>query len=156
MRNHVLRPLYLAIAFVVLLLLVRQQIVPADFGVNGENFTYGYHRAGSIEDWKSFPIKYQGKEYCAGCHVEHYDSNMASSHRSIPCENCHGPARNHPETPATLEIDQGRHLCLRCHAGLPYPTSQRSELPAIDPEAHNPNMECILCHNPHKPSLEDM
>lgn len=154
MKNHVLRPLYLAIAFVVLLLLVRQQIVPADFGVNGENFTYGYHRAGDIEDWESFPVKYQGKEYCGGCHMEQYDSNMASKHREIQCENCHSPAGNHPEDPAKLNIDRGRHLCLRCHAALPYPSSHRSELPAIDPEAHNTGMECIMCHNPHKPSLE--
>jgi hypothetical protein len=39
---------------------------------------------------------------------------------------------------------------------LPYPTSQRSELPGIDPQDHNPGENCVDCHNPHNPDLENM
>jgi len=156
MKTHVLRPLILAIVLVSCHLLFRHFYVPDDFGVNGKNFTFGFYRAGSIDDWKAIPVKYKGKELCAECHEEQYESNMASKHSIIQCENCHGPAMDHAETEEPLTIDKSRGLCLRCHAALPYPGSQRSELPAIDPEEHNVGMECAECHNPHKPSLEDM
>ncbi len=156
MKNHVLRPLMVAIAAIALLLTVRSFMVPDDFGVNGRNFTFGYHRASNIDEWKAFPVKYKGKEYCAECHEEQYESNMASKHQAISCENCHGPALNHPDDPETLTIDKSRDLCIRCHAALPYPNSNRGSLPGIDPMEHNPESECSECHNPHKPSLEDM
>jgi predicted CXXCH cytochrome family protein len=156
MKNHVLRPLMVAIAAVALLLTARHFYVPDDFGVNGRNFTFGFYRAGNLDDQKALPVKYKGKQICAECHEEQYESNMASKHHIIPCENCHGPAGNHPENPEKLTIDKSRALCIRCHAKLPYPNSARGKLPGIDPVEHNPESECSECHNPHKPSLEDM
>ena len=157
MKNHVLRPLFLAIAFVALILLARTLYVPADFGVNGKNFTFGFHRKGNIDEWKAFPVKYsKGKEVCQECHEEQYEANSSSKHALIQCENCHGPIQGHPETPDKLTIDGSRNLCLRCHTRLPYPSSHRSDLPGIDPEEHNPDTECRECHNVHKPDLEDM
>lgn len=156
MKNHAWRPLIVVIAGVVLLLLVRAQVVPSDFGVNGKNFTYGFHRKGSIDDWKGFKVKYRGKDFCRECHEEKVTENLGSPHKTIECENCHGPAIDHPDDPATLAVDKSRGLCLRCHAALSYPQSHRSELPAIDPQGHNPDQECVGCHNPHHPNLEDM
>lgn len=156
MRNHVLRPLWVVICAVALFLLFRQAVVPDDFGVNGENFTYGFHRAGNIDEWKAVSVKYRGKAYCEECHTEKYEENMNSAHAVIECENCHGPGLNHPEEPEALEIDASRALCLRCHADLSFPSGHRSEIPAIDPEEHNQDSECRECHNPHNPSLEDM
>jgi predicted CXXCH cytochrome family protein len=156
MKNHAWRPLIVVIAAVALLLLVRAQVVPSDFGVNGKNFTYGFHRKGSIDDWQAVKVKYRGKEYCRECHEEKVTENLASPHKVIQCENCHGPAIDHPDNPALLTVDKSRGLCLRCHAGLPYPQSQRSKLPAIDPLQHNPDQECVGCHNPHQPNLEAM
>lgn len=156
MKNHSWRPLLLAIAAVAALLAVRAAVVPADFGVNGRNFTYGFFRKGSIDDWKNFKVKYRGKEYCRECHEEKVTENFASPHRAIQCENCHGPAIDHPDDPETLSIDTSRLLCLRCHAHLPYPQSNRAEMPAVDPDEHNPGTECTECHNPHHPNLEEM
>lgn len=158
MKGHVLRPLILAAVLVSGLLVVRHFYVPDDFGVQGESFTYNFHRAGSVDEWKKFPVKYhgEGKKYCAECHEDQYESNTASKHGLIQCENCHGPALGHPDDPETLTIDRSRELCLRCHAQLVYPTSQRSEIPGIDPEEHNVGSECSECHNPHNPNLEDM
>jgi hypothetical protein len=34
--------------------------------------------------------------------------------------------------------------------------SNRGDIPGIDPETHNPGTNCVECHNPHNPSLEDM
>ncbi len=156
MKNHVLRPLFVAIAAVALLLTARHYYVPDDFGVNGKNFTFGYYRADNVNDWKAFPVKYKGSQYCAECHEEETENIMASQHQIIQCENCHGPALSHPDDPEALPINRSRELCLRCHAKLPYPNTDRGELPGIDPAKHNPGAECSECHNPHNPSLEDM
>lgn len=156
MKNHVFRPLYVVIGAVALLLLFRHWVVPDDFGVNGANFTYGYYRAGSTDDWRAFTVKYRGKDYCEECHLERYNENLDSMHNIIQCESCHGPAIDHPDNPELLKIDKSRALCLRCHASLSFPSGGRSDIPAIDPEEHNSDIECSECHNPHNPSLADM
>lgn len=155
MKNHVLRPLWVAIVLIALILVVRHLMVPDDFGVHGKNFTYGFHRLGNIQDWKDFKVKYQGKEYCAECHEDKVEENISSFHKIIECENCHGPAADHPDDPEKLIINRERPLCLRCHAQLPYKGNIRGELRGIDPEDHNPGLDCIECHNPHKPDLEE-
>lgn len=156
MKNHVWRPLIVTLAGVALLLIARSIMVPDDFGKHGDSFTYNFYRQGSIDDWKNFKVKYRGKEYCRECHEEKVTENLASPHKVIECENCHGPAIDHPEDPETLTIDTSRLLCLRCHARLPYPQSHRAEMPAVDPQEHNIDADCIECHNPHNPDLEDM
>lgn len=156
MRNHLLRPLFAALALVALILTARHIIVPSDFGVHGDSFTYNFYRASSVTEWKNFPVSYKGREYCGECHEENVASTASSKHSIIQCENCHGPAKDHPDDPETLTIDRSRELCLRCHANLPYPGSHRGEIAAIDPEEHNPGEECVQCHNPHNPNLENM
>ena len=156
MKKHVLRPLWVALAVIAVVLVGRYFIVPADFGVHGRNFTYGYHRLSNIDEWRNFEVKYKGKDICQECHTEQIEENISSAHSVIECENCHGPALNHPEDPETLETDRSRLLCLRCHAYLPYPDNNRNSMKSIVPEDHNPGEECVSCHNPHKPNLEDM
>ncbi|MCF6290779.1 MAG: cytochrome c3 family protein [Desulfobacterales bacterium] len=156
MRNYVWRPLIVALIAIALLLVARAIMVPDDFGVHGDSFTYNFYRKDSINDWKKMEVKYQGKAYCVECHEEKVEANLSSPHGIIECENCHGPARNHPDDPELLEIVTKRELCLRCHDSLPYPDSLRGDIIGIDPEEHNPGSECIECHNPHNPDLEDM
>jgi hypothetical protein len=156
MRSHVLRPLWVAIGLLAVVLVARQFMVPADFGVHGKNFTYGFHRLGNIQEWKDFPVKYQGRERCARCHEENTEAIADSRHAIIQCENCHGPGVGHPRQVETLPVDRSREQCLRCHQALPYPGSQRMALPAIDGATHKPRRECRACHNPHHPDLEDM
>ncbi len=151
MKNHVFRPLFVVLGIVVLILLARIVIVPKDFGIHARGYMYGWHRKGNEEDWKNFKVKYQGKEYCKDCHSDKYDSINKTPHRIIQCENCHGPAIDHPSDPPKLTIDRSRALCLRCHFPLPYPSSGRANIRSIDPEQHNPGMECCTCHNPHNP-----
>jgi predicted CXXCH cytochrome family protein len=155
-KNHVWRPLYLVLAAIALTLVVRYFYVPRDFGVHGKNFTYGFHRAGNIQEWQAVSVKYRGGEGCNECHPENVAANSSSKHAPIHCENCHGPALNHPEDPEKLTIDKSRELCLRCHAALATPGSQRAGIKSIDPADHNPETTCSDCHNPHKPDLEDM
>ena len=157
MKNHVLRPLWVTIAAVAVLLIVRHFMVPSDFGIEkGGTFTYNFHRQSATEDWKNFKVKYRGREYCQECHEENYNAIINSPHSVIQCENCHGPAIDHPDNPEALAINTSRSLCLRCHTYLPYPTSHREDLPGIDPDEHNPGEDCVDCHNPHNPDLENM
>jgi predicted CXXCH cytochrome family protein len=153
MKNHVLRPLFVVIGIVALILLARLVLVPKDFGIGQRGYMYGWHRNSSEEEWKNkiIKVKYQGKEYCKDCHQDKYDKINKTPHKIIQCENCHGPAIDHPSDPPKLAIDKSRALCLRCHYPLPYPTSGRANIRSIDPDKHNPDVECSNCHNPHNP-----
>ncbi len=156
MKSHILRPLWVVLGLVALVLVARFFYVPKSFGIHERGYMYGWYRADDIEFWKNFPVKYQGTEYCKTCHPENYESLSMTPHAIIQCENCHGPAIEHPANPQKLTIDKSRGLCLRCHADLPYPTSGRADIKGIDPDKHNPDLECVMCHNPHKPGLEGL
>lgn len=154
MKNHVFRPLFVVIGLVGIVLIARLFIVPKDFGVHERGYMYGWYRKSNEEEWKDIKVKYQfNNEFCKDCHGDKYDSLMQSPHAIIKCENCHGPALEHPLNPAKLHIDKSRQLCIRCHTYLPYPTSGRANIRGIDPDKHNPDIECSMCHNPHKPNL---
>jgi predicted CXXCH cytochrome family protein len=156
MKQSFLRPLLIVAAIVGLIFLVRVFVVPKDFGVGERGYRFAWHRASNEQDWKDFVVKYKGSELCAGCHDTNATSLAASPHRIIQCEDCHGPALDHPSDPGKLVIDRSRDLCLRCHYPLKYPTSGRAAIRGIDPEQHNPGIECSVCHNPHSPVLEGM
>ena len=138
------------------ILTLRYFMVPEDFGVHGRNFTYGYHRLSSIDEWKAFTVKYQGKEFCAECHDDKTDEISLSKHLNIQCENCHGPFLEHEDDPEKMDVDRSRELCLRCHAKLDYPNTNRGALKGVDPASHNPEAVCSECHNPHKTDMEGL
>lgn len=156
MKGHVWRPLYVVIGIVILILVFRMFYVPSDFGAQERGYTFGFHRLGNEQDWKNFPAKYKNTAYCNECHDDKVASISASPHAMLPCEDCHGPALNHPDNPEKLPIDRSRDLCIRCHSALYMPSSGRNDIPGIDPKMHNPDTPCSDCHNPHNPSLEDM
>lgn len=154
MKSHVWRPLYLVLGIVALVLIARLFLVPKGFGVHEQGYMYGFYRKANETEWKSVEAKYKTSEYCKDCHAEKINKVKDSLHAAIPCENCHGPAGNHPGDPPKLEIDRSRELCLRCHAYLPYAASGRSKIKGIDPHVHNAGMECINCHDAHNPKRE--
>lgn len=155
MKSHVWRPLFVVIALVVFILVVRVFYVPKDFGIWERGYMYGFHNKSDEQWWKQFKVKYRfDSEYCKDCHSDKYESIMQTPHAIIQCENCHGPVLDHPSDPPKLKIDKSREQCLRCHYPLPYPSSGRANIRGIDPDTHNPGIECSMCHNPHKPTLE--
>lgn len=151
MKWHVLHPLWVAIALVALIFVARAFVVPDDFGVHGESFTYGYYRLGNVQEWQDFPVKYQGKESCAECHEDNYRTNRRSPHKRVECENCHGPAVDHPDEVEFLPLNTEREMCLRCHAYLGYPNTARAEMPTVKDRLHKRRRECVECHDPHDP-----
>lgn len=148
---HVLRPLALVVALVVIVLVARLFLVPADFGIQERGYTYGWHRQSDEDFWASSQVKYRGSTYCQGCHGQQHAAAAAALHAAIECENCHGPAVDHPSQPPKLQVDRGRELCLRCHARLPYSQTDRQSIKGIPPETHNAGIACVTCHNPHSP-----
>lgn len=149
---HVWRPLYVVLALIGLVLIARQAMVPKDFGVSSRGYTYGWHRRSNEAEWKALKPKYRGREYCRDCHEEQVKSILSSPHAPIQCENCHGPATEHPDAPEKLPITRDREQCLRCHTYLPYPSSARAKMKGIVPDKHYADTECVACHYPHNPA----
>jgi hypothetical protein len=109
-------------------------MVPEDFGVHGDSFTYNFYRLSNVQEWKDFPVKHQGRESCVECHEENVTTLNAS-----------------PHAPELLPIERAREHCLRCHASLDYPNHARSELPNVRDRTHKRRRECVTCHYPHDP-----
>ena len=151
MKNHIWRPLYLALFLVAVVLAARHFLVPADFGSHERGYMYGWHRKSNEAEWQAVTVKYRTAAVCIPCHRDKYDDIKDSHHGAISCENCHGPNLDHPKDPKRLPIDRSRGLCLRCHTKLAYPGSQRGSIKGINPLTHHPQVECMLCHYPHNP-----
>jgi hypothetical protein len=151
LKNHVWRPLFIVLAIVGGILFTRTLLVPEDFGIYERGYMYGWHRKSNEADWKKVRVKYKTEKVCIECHKGKYDDISNSGHATISCENCHGPAYDHPKDPIGLSIDRSRSLCIRCHAKLPYPNTARGKIPGINPEKHYPQAECVMCHIPHNP-----
>jgi len=151
MKNHVWRPLYIALLLVAAGVIATYLLVPEDFGVHERGYMYGWYRKSNEKEWQAVTVKYHTTASCIPCHRDKYDDIRNSPHGTINCENCHGPLLEHPKSPLTLEINRSRSLCLRCHTRLPYNGSLRGSFKGINPETHHPQAECMMCHYPHNP-----
>lgn len=154
--------LVVSIASVVGLIVVRMIIAPS-FSAANSDYRYQWHRVANEQEWKDFKIKYQGTSSCKDCHADQFGKMATSVHARVQCENCHGPAIDHPENLKKLNIDKGRGLCLRCHSKLPFRESHYAELQKgpielkmISADEHNPGMECVTCHDPHKADFKEV
>ncbi len=113
---------------------------------------YGFHPEETEEDtekWASLPIQFASSAVCLDCHQDKYNIWEQGNHRTISCENCHGPAQEHLKTGAPPTVThKTRELCGLCHAKL---VSRPSNFPQVDMEEMGGNAECITCHDPHDP-----
>ncbi|MFQ6121438.1 MAG: cytochrome c3 family protein [Dehalococcoidales bacterium] len=112
---------------------------------------YGFRprdNEGNREQWASLPVQYISSSVCVDCHPDKHDMWEKGNHRTISCENCHGPAMTHAKTGAPLALNTSRELCGLCHAKL---VSRPSNFPQVDIEEMGGNAECVTCHDPHEP-----
>ncbi len=112
---------------------------------------YGFHpekTEENIEEWASLPIQYAQSSVCLDCHKDKHSIWEKGNHKTVNCENCHGPARAHLETGAPEVLDTSRGLCGLCHARL---VSRPSDFPQVDMGEMGGDAECITCHDPHDP-----
>lgn len=167
--SHAWRPLFVVLFLLVIFLIVRKILVPADFMAAGGDYKYRWHRVSNEEEWKNFPVKYQGREFCEECHSDKAAMVKDSGHTNVQCENCHvmvDPDENsHPvdlkenfDYIPAVGIDSSRALCQRCHIKMvcrPRPEvyianrEVSEKLKLIVPSDHNPEIECITCHDVH-------
>ncbi len=168
--SHAWRPLIVIISLVVLALIARTQLIPADFKAKGGDYKYQWHREGNEEEWKNFPVKHKGREFCEQCHSEMTATVKGSGHTNVQCESCHvqfnPEKKGHPidlksdfDYLLEIGIDRSRDLCKRCHTELPYRPKPKlyianrehsEEMKLINPEEHNPGIKCVMCHDVHK------
>ncbi len=112
---------------------------------------YGFHpreTEANTKEWASLPIQYAQSSACSDCHQDKYRLWEQGNHRTVSCENCHGPAGEHLDTQASLVVDSSRELCGTCHAQL---VSRPSSFPQVDMQEMGGQTECITCHDPHEP-----
>jgi ribosomal protein S27AE len=126
------------------LLVARRFLVPETFGERG------HYRAAAVDTIITHKKKYAGHQECALCHGSIQQKRLASNHRGVACETCHGPGAAHAANPVDTKptIPRQREFCQRCHA---YNPSRPTGFPQIDPVAHNPLKPCMTCHDPHAP-----
>ncbi len=112
---------------------------------------YGFHRGEvkeNAEEWSSLPIQYVSSSICNDCHQDNYGIWEKGNHRTVSCENCHGPVNPHLEGKARPVVDSSRELCGLCHARL---ISRPSNFPQVDMEEMGGHVDCVTCHDPHDP-----
>lgn len=142
--EQVTRLVILAIAAIAMLILVRNILIPSDFG------KYGHFRASAVDELAAQEVRYAGHEVCYDCHDEEVETKSQGYHRNVACEVCHGPAAAHVEDDesAELRVPRERGYCPLCHEYLP---SRPTGFPQIVSATHNPRKACVSCHNPHDP-----
>lgn len=169
MKNiqHIIRLVGLLVVGGVVLLIVRNALVPPTFG------QYGAYVGASVEVIRSKPIQYVGAEVCKGCHKKEWKKWQKKEHQTVNCEVCHGPGAAHsvedvdPRPPLLRSITDGKmasqahDLCLSCHAIVP---GRSEEFSQIESETHlaefkiteqsedfEESMRCLQCHPGHSP-----
>ncbi len=120
-RVHAKRIVIGLVVLVVLGALVRAILVPDDFGNHGSIF-YKFYRKSAIDDELARSPRHMTNASCAQCHKHEYELQVASKHKNLSCEFCHGAWADHVNEEGKvighLPNPKGeaiRELCLRCH-----------------------------------------
>ncbi len=143
---HLLRLAALFVVVLAIFLIVRAAVVPATFG------QYGHFRGSALEEIRSRPIAFAGREACGACHDAEATALKSGKHAGVGCEACHGPLAKHadgsmeskPALPDTLV------LCARCHEKI---AAKPKNFPQVDSREHSNGEACKTCHNPHTPKI---
>lgn len=142
---HLIRMGLLFVGGLVVFLVVREVLVPADFGV------YGHFRTSALADSRARPLQYAGRAACGECHGDVVEVRVGSGHQKVGCEACHGPLAVHAADPSQLEPALPEtSVCLVCHRNN---VAKPKGFPQVDPEEHAGSDACTDCHLPHHPEV---
>jgi predicted CXXCH cytochrome family protein len=150
MPAHIVRLLLLLAGFLILAVVARNYVLDPSY------YQFGDYRGDAVIEEAAYPPQFQGAAYCQGCHGERHMEWTAGVHRSVKCEVCHGPAREHPATGPLPIPDDTMKLCTICHEAMPgRPAAQPQIVIAEHPVPHDGPLQCLTCHNPHSPKIGD-
>ena len=152
--KHLFRAGALLLAVLILAVVVLRVIpTPAfleEFGFHSRNIEK------DTEEWASLPIQYVSSSICLDCHQDKYSIWEQGDHKTVNCENCHGPATAHLETSNFPQVNMeemgGQAECATCHD----PHDPRAGMPPQVPHTLEGRTDCQVCHNPqkHEPWVE--
>jgi uncharacterized protein with PIN domain len=150
--RHVFRVALVVVLALVVFMLTRGLLVPKSYGM------YGPYRHDNVaEQMNARKPAFGGAQACADCHVEQSKKRAAGRHKTVNCEVCHGPLRQHVKEDGSIDpmpVDRSFTLCTRCHRKL---VTRPASFPQVVPEQHvNGPLEgkiCLECHDPHSPKL---
>lgn len=146
--EHLIRVVILLALGMVIFLVVRRVVVPADFG------RYGHFRAGALDEIRAKPIKFAGRAACEACHSDQAEVKNKGKHAGLGCEACHGPLAHHAEDPSTVipKLPDTAVLCARCHEAN---NAKPKSFPQVVTAEHSAGLPCNTCHKPHSPKIGD-
>lgn len=139
------------LAVVLVAVLFVPRILPNIVPVTNPLANYGFHTVDARKNeqrWAGVPLQYVGSSLCSTCHKAQTTLWSKSSHRTIACENCHGPAIDHLKTGARPIVDRSREFCGTCHAKL---VSRPASFPQVNMNEMGGQAACVTCHSPHDP-----
>ena len=143
---HLVRMVVLFVCALGLFLLVRAQIVPKTFG------QYGHFRGSALEDIRTRPISFAGREACAACHDDKVQALKSGKHAGVGCESCHGPLARHADGSVDTKpvLPDTKVLCARCHEKI---AAKPKSFPQVVTQEHSGGEACKTCHQPHSPKV---
>ena len=144
--GHLIRPALVFLLGLGVFLLIREVVVPKDFG------KFGHYRAGALDQVSAHPMAYAGQGQCVLCHDDEAKVHDGGKHANVRCEACHGPLAKHADDPVANKpkLPDVANLCRRCHEK---DASKPKSFPQVETVSHSQGMLCNTCHQPHNPHL---
>lgn len=146
-QEHLLRVAGLFVAAILVFMLFKALLVPADFG------RYGHYRAGALDDNRAHPVAFAGRATCGACHDEAARTLAQGRHAIVGCEACHGALFAHAEgadAAAAKPTRPDAGVCSVCHAP---DVAKPAGFPQARVGEHADAGTCLECHKAHHPGV---
>lgn len=148
---HYWRLVPLLVIVLVVLVVLRNMLVPESFG------EFGHYRGAALQELGDLQHHHLESTGCAECHEKKVKVVLGGDHKTVSCELCHGPGVKHAQDNDThkMQVNKDPKLCLKCHMKLP---GRPTAFPQIAMADHVPadfdlsKDSCIDCHGAHSPA----
>lgn len=155
-RAHVVRIILTLVGMVVVGSVLRQAMLPDEFGM------HGHYRPGAVTDEASRETRIMANESCFDCHPFIKKIHLAGVHKDVLCEVCHGAFADHVKDDAvfaSMPVVRGediKPLCVRCHhkivQAMPPEKMKLVAMPEhLEKKKVRTHHVCNQCHHVHAP-----